>query len=160
MRSGISAISRHSGGATRANRRANRRLELRPLPWPTTGMTAGAARKPHAHRCFNCSAVYACPGPDGTGLCTPVCSPCYWVELGVQLRRYQAMVASLIGKRARLERRAGSRACRQAQRQRRELLRQADLLTGFGGLAMRSDDGVKGDQIETSNGVYGAHPAG
>ncbi len=160
MRSGIGAISRPSGGATRADRRAKRCLELRPLPWPTADTTAGDARKPHAHHCFTCSAVYACPGPDETGLCTPVCSPCYWVELGAQLRLYKAMVASLIRKRARLERCAGSRACRQAQRHRRELLRRADLLTGFGGLAMRRDDGVMGNQIEMSNGVYGAHPAG
>lgn len=160
MQSGISAISLKPASAARVKPRAGRSLALHPLPWPAADVSARDARKPHAHRCLICSAQYRCSGAGETGLCTPVCSPCYWVELGVQQRVYEAMVATFVRKRAQLERRVGAGACRQAQRQRRELLRRADLLTGFGGLAMRRDDGVMGNQIEMSSGVYGAHPAG
>ncbi|MGH7949065.1 MAG: hypothetical protein ACREQF_07575, partial [Candidatus Binataceae bacterium] len=129
-------------------------------PWPSVEVSARDARRPHAHRCFTCCAVYACPGPAETGLCAPVCPPCYWVELGVQERFYEAMVAAFIRKRAKLERRVGARACRNAQRERRALLRRADLVAGLGGVAMRTDDRAMRNGIETTNGAYDAHPAG
>ncbi|MGH7864781.1 MAG: hypothetical protein ACREQB_07320 [Candidatus Binataceae bacterium] len=130
------------------------------MPWPPAEVSARDARTAHAHRCFSCSAVYACPGPDETGLCPPVCSPCYWVELGVQQRVYQTMVAAFVRKRAKLERRVGERACRRAQRLRRELLRRTDLVTGFGVVAMRGHDRASKGAITVNRGVYDAHPAG
>jgi hypothetical protein len=107
----------------------------------------------------NCSADYRCAGPDETGRCAPVCSPCYWVELGGQLRVYQAMVVALTRKRAQLERRAGAQVCRKAQKQRRDLLRRSDLLAGFGTLTIRNYRTAR-TGYEAHNGFHDAHPTG
>jgi len=70
------------------------------------------------------------------------------------------MLAALMRKRAQLERRAGSRACRKAQKQRRDLLRRSDLLAGFGTLTMRSAYRTAGTVFEPHNGFHDAHPTG
>lgn len=101
-----------------AGRRAAARPELKPLPWPPEELAPRQAREAHAHRCTACAAEFRCPGPDETGFCAPVCPPCYWVELGRQVRIYRSVVEALIRRRSRIERRVGSLACRQAQRRR------------------------------------------
>ena len=99
--------------------RAVARAEMKPLPWPPAELTPRQARQAHAHRCVACAAEFACQGPDEVGFCAPVCPPCYWVELGQQLRIYRSVVASLGRRRSKIERRVGNAACRRAQRRRR-----------------------------------------
>ena len=91
-----------------------------------------AARSPHAHRCLACDAPYDCPGPDEIGYCAPVCQPCYWMELGSQLRIYEEMVAELRRKRTEIERRLGKAICRTAAARRQNVKTDASLLVAFG----------------------------
>ena len=110
---------KRSGGRRPRAVRAVARAEMKPLPWPPAELTPRQARKPHAHRCVECAAEFRCPGPDQAGFCVPACPPCYWVELGQQLRIYRSVVASLSRRRSKIERRVGNAACRRAQRRRR-----------------------------------------
>ncbi len=106
-------------------------LAIKSLPWPDG---AEADDEPHAHQCLTCACIYACRGPEETGLCTPVCQPCYWIELGLQLGIYQEMVADLERKRSEIERRLGSEVCLQAAARRSKARNDANLLVAFGNL--------------------------
>ncbi len=90
------------------------------------------ARAPHAHRCLACAATYDCPDAEEIGYCTPVCQPCYWMELGSQLRIYEEMVAELRRKRAEIEHRIGKAVCRTAAARRHNIKTDANLLVAFG----------------------------
>ncbi|MFZ0888998.1 MAG: hypothetical protein WA005_11140, partial [Candidatus Binataceae bacterium] len=73
---------------------------MKPLPWPPAELTPRQAQEAHAHRCVACAAEFRCPGPDEAGFCAPVCPPCYWVELGQQLRIYRSVVTALSRRRS------------------------------------------------------------
>src|SRR5712692_6567436 len=129
------------GAKTKANRGTARTasstgrtaVQTVPLPWPPATLSRRAARCPHAHHCTICRDKYRCSGPDETGSCTPVCAPCYWVELGSQLRIYQALVDSLSRKRRKIQARLGTAVCRRASAYRRKQTRAAaTLVMGFG----------------------------
>jgi len=66
------------------------------------------------------------------GYCTPVCQPCYWIELGSQLRIYKEIVAELERKRIEIERRIGKGFCQNAAAHRRKMSNDASLLVAFG----------------------------
>jgi hypothetical protein len=126
-----------SNGATArlglANRTPNRSaLAIKPLPWPEPGQALSFARKPHAHNCLSCGAQYECRGPEEIGYCAPVCQPCYWIELGSQLRAYKEVVTQLERKRTGIERRIGKGSCRTAAARRRKMRNEAGLLAAFG----------------------------
>jgi hypothetical protein len=112
-------------------------LEILPLPWPASDADPRKARRQHRHRCVNCPSFYMCGGPDETGECSPLCGSCLWVELGTQLRMYQSMANAIDRRRRRLEARLGSAACRRAQTMRRNLLRQSNVLAGFGQVVLQ-----------------------
>jgi hypothetical protein len=114
--------------------------ELLPLPWPAPGADPRTARRQHRHRCINCPNYYLCAGPEETGECSPLCGPCLWVELGTQLRMYQSMANAIDRRRRRLEARVGSAACRRAQTMRRNLLRQSNVLAGFGRVVLQREE--------------------
>ena len=86
----------------------------------------------HVHRCITCGGRYECQGPAETGDCAPVCQPCYWIELGAQLRIYKEVVAELEGKQLEIENRIGINTCRTAAAQRRKMRGDAGLLVAFG----------------------------
>jgi hypothetical protein len=117
-------------------------LAQRPLPWPPAGVSRRRALAIHAHRCVGCGADFRCPGPDDTGLCAPVCPPCYWFELGMQLKVYSAVVAALSRRRTEIERRIGSAACRNVQRKRQRLSREQKLMAAFPNRTVRSHNGA------------------
>jgi hypothetical protein len=104
---------------------------IKPLPWPPAGASRRRALAPHAHRCAGCAADFRCPGPDETGLCAPVCPPCYWFQLGLQLKIYSAVVSALSRRRDRIEREIGSAACKRAQAMRKRLSRDSKLMAAF-----------------------------
>lgn len=115
-------------------------LEILPLPWPAPGADSRTARRQHRHRCVNCPSYYLCAGPDDTGECVPLCGPCLWVELGVQLRMYRSMAESIDRRRRKLEERVGSSACRRARMLRRNLLRQSNVVAGFGRVVLKREE--------------------
>jgi hypothetical protein len=123
---------------TRATR--GHHVELLPLPWPPAGADSLATRRPHRHRCVNCPNDYLCAGPDETGECMPLCCPCLWVELGVQLKMYQSMASEIDRRRRKIEERIGSAACRRAQILRRNLLRESNLIAGFGRVVLKHEE--------------------
>jgi hypothetical protein len=88
----------------------------------------------HAHHCLACGAKYECRGPEEIGYCAPVCPPCYWIELGSQLRIYKQVVSELERKRSGIERRIGKDICKTAAARRRKLKTDASLLVAFGNL--------------------------
>lgn len=106
-------------------------IEVKPLPWPPPGVALRKARARHAHRCLACGAEFRCSGPDETGLCAPVCPPCYWFELGLQLKVYSDVVAALNRRRAKIERKIGTAACRSALLRRRRLSRRQKLVGAY-----------------------------
>jgi len=112
-----------------------------PLPWPMPGTDSRNARRPHRHRCINCTNHYPCAGPDDTGECVPLCGPCLWVELGAQLKMYQSMANAIERRRRKLEERIGSAVCRRAQMRRRNLLRESNVVVGFGRVMMKREAG-------------------
>jgi hypothetical protein len=120
-------------------------LAQRPLPWPPPGVSRRRALGIHAHRCVGCGADFRCPGPDDTGLCAPVCPPCYWFELGMQLKIYSTVVAALGRRRAEIERRIGGAACRSVQRKRKRqrLSREQKLMAAFPDRTARSHNGAQ-----------------
>jgi hypothetical protein len=122
-------------------------LEILPLPWPASGADSRTARRQHRHLCVNCPNYYMCGGPDETGECPPLCGPCLWVELGTQLRMYQSMANAIERRRRRLEAQLGSTACRRAQTIRRNLLRQSNVLAGFGRVVLQRE----GPESKVSN---------
>ncbi len=122
-----------NGAAAGRNGHAGVPAGIKPLPWPPAGMARRRALAPHAHRCAGCGADFRCPGPDDTGLCAPVCRPCYWFELGLQLKIYSAVVAALGRRRDRIEREIGTAACKRAQAARRQLSRNSKLMAAFRG---------------------------
>jgi hypothetical protein len=136
-------------------------FESLPLPWPCAGMTAREARRPHGHRCVSCGEHYRCAGPDVTGECAPLCAPCLWVELGAQLRIYQAMADSIDRRRRKLEDQVGASKCREAQTRRMNGLRASNVVAGLGRVVLKrtqsgsSDDGnqdhLKFLQIDSSD---------
>ncbi len=132
-------VSAAHAPATGARREENLR-EIKPLPWPPSGARRARGSRPHAHRCTACSRVFACPGPDDTGLCAPVCQPCYWLELGRQLRIYKAVVGALDRRRARIERRIGKAACLRARAMRQKLEREQLLA-----LSSKTNAGIYGE---------------
>jgi hypothetical protein len=90
-----------------------------------------------------------------------VCPPCYWVELGAQLRVYQFVVAALERKRSRIERRIGATACRRAERHRRSLLARNHVVAGFGNVLVRTEASAAGVPPDRSSRPSGeAHAAG
>jgi hypothetical protein len=105
---------------------------IKPLPWPEPGQARGSARKRHAHNCLSCGAAYECRGPEEIGYCAPVCQPCYWMELGSQLRIYKEVVTELERKRSGIERRIGKGFCRSTAARRRKMRNDASLLLAFG----------------------------
>ena len=112
-------------------------VESLPLPWPSAGMSARAARRPHAHLCVICAEHYRCAGPDSSGECTPLCGPCLWVELGAQFRMYQSMADAIRRRRGKLERQVGAAECRKAQTRRLGRLRASNVVAGFGRVMMK-----------------------
>ncbi len=106
-------------------------FRIEPLPWPKPGITGRAARRRHGHRCAACGAGFLCRGPGETGYCAPICPPCYWIELGSQLRLYLAVANSLERKRAKLERRLSPRARRAARQRRREFQERGGIVAGL-----------------------------
>jgi hypothetical protein len=86
----------------------------------------------HVHRCVTCGARYQCRGLEASGDCAPVCQPCYWIELGAQLRIYKEVVAELEAKRLEIENQIGIDTCRTAAAQRRKMRGDAELLVAFG----------------------------
>ena len=113
--------------------------EILPLPWPPPGVTLRDARRPHAHRCINCAEHYRCAGPDESGECTPMCGPCMWVELGVQMRTFQSMADAIEQRRHKIEARIGAAACRRSQSYRRLMLRGRNVVAGFGSVMLKRD---------------------
>ena len=110
-----------------------------PLPWPSAGMSAREARRPHGHRCVICSEHYRCDGPDLTGECAPLCGACLWVELGAQLRTYQSMADEIDRRRRKLEQQVGAAKCRKAQTRRLSRLRASSVVAGFGQLMLKRE---------------------
>ncbi len=126
--------SRATNGAARSRNgfgAAHAAAGIKPLPWPPAGIGRRRALAPHAHRCAGCAADFRCPGPDETGLCAPVCPPCYWFELGLQVKIYSEVVAALTRRRAGIERTIGTAACKRAQIMRRRLSRHDKLTAAF-----------------------------
>jgi hypothetical protein len=119
-------------------------LEILPLPWPAAGTDLRTARRPHRHRCVNCPSHYLCAGPDETGECVPLCGPCLWVELGGQVKMYQSMANEIERRRRKIEERIGSAECRRAQVLRRNLLRESNLIGGFGRVILRREEADAG----------------
>lgn len=117
-------------------------LEILPLPWPESIGSRRHALRPHSHRCVSCSTPYRCGGPDETGECPPVCGPCMWVELGVQLKQYQSTLDAIVRRRRKLEEQAGAAACRKAQLLRRNVQRGRYLLAGFGHVMLEREDRI------------------
>ena len=113
-------------------------FESLPLPWPTAGISAREARRPHGHRCVICGEHYRCAGPDSTGECAPLCAPCLWVELGAQLRTYQSMADEIDRRRRKLENQVGAAKCRKAQSRRLSRLRAGNVVAGFGQVLNRA----------------------
>jgi hypothetical protein len=112
-------------------------VESLPLPWPSAGMSAREARRPHGHLCVTCEEHYRCAGPDSSGECTPLCGPCLWVELGAQFRMYQSMADAIRRRRRKLERQVGAVECRKAQTRRLGRLRASNVVAGFGRVMMK-----------------------
>jgi len=112
-------------------------VESLPLPWPSAGMSAREARRPHGHLCVICAEHYRCAGPDSSGECTPLCGPCLWVELGAQFRMYQSMADAIRRRRLKLERQVGATECRKAQTRRLGRLRTSNVVAGFGRVMMK-----------------------
>ena len=112
-------------------------VESLPLPWPSAGMSAREARRPHAHLCVICAEHYRCAGPDESGECTPLCGPCLWVELGAQFRMYKSMADAIHRRRRKLERQVGAAECRKAQTRRLGRLRASNVVAGFGRVMMK-----------------------
>ncbi|HVA82220.1 MAG TPA: hypothetical protein VNF29_14935 [Candidatus Binataceae bacterium] len=95
MRRPHKAVAAHAVGNHRRFPARGRMLALLPLPCPDPAQAAaGAALRPHAHHCAACGAIYRCAGAGDTGLCVPLCAPCYSLELGRQLSAYRTMVAA------------------------------------------------------------------
>jgi hypothetical protein len=115
-----------------ASQTAGKDFESLPLPWPSAGMSAREARRPHGHRCVICSEHYRCAGPDSSGECAPLCGPCLWVELGAQLRIYQSMADEINRRRRKLEQKVGAAKCRKAQNRRISRMRVTNVVAGFG----------------------------
>lgn len=128
MPNGKSASSKQAEART-----ARTALAILPLPC-LDGDTADFASAPHGHRCVTCAGVYECKGAEDTGLCMPVCQPCYWIELGSQIVIYREMVAELERKRNEVESRLGSEVCRNAAARRSSTKNDASLLVAFGNL--------------------------
>src|SRR5271157_2243440 len=116
------AIARHKTPQVTTRTGRGEEIEVLPLPWPPAGADSRVARRPHRHRCVNCPSLYLCAGPDETGECVPLCGPCMWVELGAQLKMYQAMANEIDRRRRKIEEQIGSSECRRAQMLRRNLL--------------------------------------
>jgi hypothetical protein len=112
-------------------------VESLPLPWPSAGMSAREARRPHGHLCVICAEHYRCAGPDSSGECTPLCGPCLWVELGAQFRMYQSMADAIDRRRRKLEHQVGAAECRKAQTRRLGRLRASNVVAGFGRVMMK-----------------------
>src|SRR6266404_1127773 len=112
-------------------------VESLPLPWPSAGVSAREARRPHSHLCVICAEHYRCAGPDSSGECTPLCGPCLWVELGTQFRMYQSMADAIRRRRRKLERQVGATECRKAQTSRLGRLRASNVVAGFGRVMMK-----------------------
>jgi len=107
---------------------------IHPLRWTSPGEAVTAVERHHAHNCLTCGAAYECPGPEEIGYCNPICQPCYWIELGSQLRIYQEVVTELRRKRVGIERRVGKAVCHSAAAFRRKTKTDASLLVAFGNL--------------------------
>src|SRR5258708_37388009 len=130
-------------------------VESLPLPWPSAGMSAREARRPHGHLCLVCAEHYRCAGPDSSGECTPLCGPCLWVELGAQFRMYQSMADAIDRRRRKLEHQVGAAECRKAQTRRLGRLRASNVVAGFGRVMMKraqrgSNDRSDGERAEPS----------
>ena len=129
MSNGESARPEPAGGAT-----MHSALAIKPLPWPEARQFGDPTLERHAHQCLSCGATYECRGPEEIGYCAPVCQPCYWMELGSQLRIYKEVVAELERKRSGIERRIGKGVCRSAAARRRKAKCDAGLVVAFGNL--------------------------
>jgi hypothetical protein len=137
--SGIAILRNKTQQATTRSGRG-KELETFPLPWPAPDTDSRAAHREHRHRCVNCANAYLCAGPDDTGECVPLCGPCLWVELGTQLKMYQSMADEIGRRRRKVEQRVGSSACRRAQMLRRHLLRESNVVAGFGRVVLKRDE--------------------
>jgi hypothetical protein len=142
-------------GSVRTVERPRKRTRGQPRRWapalplvalPCPAVNSSTPRGPHGHRCTTCGDTYRCPGPDDTGFCAPVCAPCYWVELGAQLRVYRAVVAALARKRRAMERAAGRAACLAAGRERRRRRHAGQLVVGFGRVVSRATGGTRAQE--------------
>jgi hypothetical protein len=131
--------SRNKTSTVSARPTRRKELQILPLPWPAADTDSRAARRPHRHRCVNCPSHYICKGPDETGECVPLCASCLWVELGAQLRMYQSMANAIERRRRMLEAQVGATARRRARMIRRNLLRQSNLVAGFGRVVLKRE---------------------
>jgi hypothetical protein len=68
-----------------------------------------------------------------------MCGPCMWVELGVQVRTFQAMACAIEQRRQKIEARIGAAACRRSQSYRRLMLRGRNVVAGFGGVVLKRE---------------------
>ena len=130
-------------------------VESLPLPWPSAGISAREARRPHGHRCVICAEHYRCAGPDSSGECSPLCGPCLWVELGAQFRMYQSMADAIDRRRRKLEQHVGAAQCRKAQTHRLGRLRASNVVAGFGRVMMKraqraSNNNCNNEESESS----------
>lgn len=140
-------MSRDNTSASgKAQREVRQGLRIEPLPWPPADGTIRKARRPHGHECLTCGAEFECVGPDETGFCAPVCPPCYWIELGWQLRLYESMVDELARKRLAIQRRIGKAVCRAAKTRRRKVVAKGDLVAAFGTLVVHPRGQVRGNE--------------
>jgi hypothetical protein len=126
-------------------------LESLPLPWPSAGISAREARRPHGHQCVNCAEHYRCAGPDATGECSPLCGPCLWVELGAQLRIYQSMADAIERRRIKLEHQVGAAKCRKARTRRMNQLRVSNVVAGLGRVMLKREQPASNDDRDKPN---------
>ena len=107
-------------------------LGIEPLRCVESGTATGRGAKLHAHNCLTCGVTFDCRGAAEIGSCDPICQPCYWIELGSQLRIYREVVSELQRKRVGIERRVGKAVCHRAAARRRKIKMDASLLVAFG----------------------------
>lgn len=130
---GAASIGSKSGDASKGA------LKIEPLPWPAAQVPNETAHLRHGHRCIACANTFECQGPEETGFCTPVCQPCYWVELGTQLRVYREVVSELARKSKEIEQRVGREAIRVAEARRLKTSARADVLVALDSVLMAGD---------------------
>lgn len=82
-----------------------------------------------------------------------------WVELGAQLKMYLSMAATIGRRRRRIEERYGVSLCRRQRNEHRTVVRQRNLLAGFGRVVLqREDRELNINQGEEDSGLFRIDP--